>query len=104
TGERPIKLAQLPLAQAMHAKTAFIPPRWWPLCVALFAMSGCVIPVAPQFDDPEQNYPPYIVSSDPGEGSIFTPGATPDDRDIAVTLADQNLNDHLFVRWIFDYP
>src|SRR5256885_16498538 len=70
-------------------------------------MSACVIPVAPQFDDPEQNFPPFVVTSDPGVGEIFTPGqdetgmAT---RVIVVTLGDQNLNDPLYLRWLLDYP
>jgi hypothetical protein len=65
---------------------------------------GCVIPVAPQFDDPEINYPPFVADSKPSVGEIFTPGTTPLDRDISVTLSDQNLNDNLYIRWLIDYP
>jgi hypothetical protein len=61
---------------------------------------GCVIPVGPQFDNPEDNYPPYVVTSMPPVGDIFTPG----DREIVVTLSDQNLNDNLFIRFLIDYP
>jgi hypothetical protein len=67
--------------------------------------SGCVIPVAPKFDDPEPNFPPFYVESNPGVGSILTfQGMSGDAREIAVTIADQNLGDHLFTKWIFDYP
>jgi hypothetical protein len=66
--------------------------------------SGCVIPVGPHFDDPEANYPPYVVSSNPVVGEIFTPGMTDQDRELTVTLSDQNLNDNLSVRFLIDYP
>src|SRR5437660_9514569 len=73
----------------------------------LITIGACVIPVAPQFDDPEQNFPPFVVTSDPGVGEIFTPGqdetgtAT---RVIVVTLGDHNLGDPLYLRWLLDYP
>jgi hypothetical protein len=76
---------------------------------ALFC-GGCVIPVAPQWDDAEINYPPYVVSASPSEGDIFTPGITTgatgagNGRDINATLSDANINDHLFIRWLVDYP
>jgi hypothetical protein len=73
--------------------------------LALTLTSGCVIPLAPEFDDPEPNYPPYYVDSNPTVGSILTfQGMPGDSREIAVTIADQNLGDHLFTKWIFDYP
>jgi hypothetical protein len=71
-----------------------------PIALAL----GCVIPIAPQFDDPETNYPPYAVSSVPMVGDIFTPGMDGEERDISTTLSDQNFNDHLYIRWLVDYP
>jgi hypothetical protein len=67
-------------------------------------LGGCVIPIGPQFDDAEPNYPPYVVSSNPTVGEIFTPGMTVEDREITATLSDQNLKDHLFIRWLVDYP
>src|SRR5690348_6386739 len=72
----------------------------------LLAASGCVIPVAPQFDDPEPNFPPFVISSDPGEGEIVTPGQAQDNstRAITVRLGDHNLSDRLYVRWLVDYP
>src|SRR5882757_5957338 len=87
-------------------------------CALTLIMNACVIPVGPQFDDSEQNFPPFVVSSDPGVGEILTlekggAGGTmaPDAGDltagprfIAVTLGDHNLRDPLFLRWLFDYP
>jgi hypothetical protein len=83
------------------------------LCALPLTLDACVIPVGPQFDDPEENFPPFVVSSDPGVGNIFTPvkAAAPDGgaepigaRFITVTLGDHNLGDPLFLRWLFDYP
>jgi hypothetical protein len=64
---------------------------------------GCVIPVAPQFEDPEENYPPFVLSSDPSEGSRISPSEVLN-RPIKVIIGDQNLGDTLFARWIYDYP
>jgi len=66
--------------------------------------SGCVLPIGPQFDPPETNYPPYVESSSPSVGEILTLGMTTQDRVITVSLSDQNLNDHLYIRWLIDYP
>ncbi len=67
-------------------------------------MGGCVVPVGPKFED-EPNYAPFIVDSAPGEGEIV---AKDDDREAAneirVTVADPNLNDTLYARWLIDYP
>jgi hypothetical protein len=81
-----------------------ISPPWRRLgpLVALLC-GGCVVPVAPQWDDAEINYPPYVESSTPGEGDVFTPGST-GQREIEATLSDQNVADHLFIRWLVDYP
>jgi hypothetical protein len=68
-------------------------------------MSACVLPVGPQFDDPEENFPPFVVSSDPGVGEIFTPGQDEAGaRVITVTLGDHNRGDFLSLRWLLDYP
>ncbi len=72
------------------------------LALALVLAPACVIPVAPQFDDPEENFPPYIIDSRPPVGSIVT--ASEGEAEFTVTLADPNLADRLYVRWIFDYP
>jgi len=65
---------------------------------------GCVIPVGPKWEDPEPNYPPYVVSSNPTVGEIFTPGTTDQDRELTVMLSDENVNDNLAVRFLIDYP
>ncbi len=71
------------------------------LCLLLVAlpMSACIIPVGPEFRDPDgvPNSPPFIISSVPlnGEtstGDIFT-----------ITPSDVN-GDALHVRWLRDYP
>ena len=64
---------------------------------------GCVLPVAPEFEDPEPNVPPFVWSADPPEGSVISSvGDTA--STIKVWLADPNLGDELHVRWVFDYP
>jgi hypothetical protein len=75
-----------------------------PLVATAALAGGCVIPIAPQFDDPETNYPPYVETSNPGVGEIFTLGMTQQDRDISAILSDQNVNDFLYIRWLVDYP
>lgn len=73
------------------------------LCAAaLAATSGCVIPIAPQFED-EPNYPPFIEKADPLEGEEVE--GPPNGRaTFLVTVGDPNIHDVLYVRWIFDYP
>src|SRR4051794_15088322 len=75
----------------------------------IMIMNACVIPIAPQFDDPEVNYPPFLVDSDPAVGDILTMapdtnGGPAAQRAITVTLGDHNLNDVLFLRLLLDYP
>jgi hypothetical protein len=61
-------------------------------------ISGCVIPVAPDFQDPplQQNYAP-VLSADPQQGIVTTTTFT-------VTVGDPNVSDDLYVRWIAEYP
>jgi hypothetical protein len=73
----------------------------------LAALSGCVIPVAPKWSDPDNNYPPTIVSANPPVGTILglgPDGGTTSQVEVEVTLADQNAGDNLYLRWIVDYP
>jgi hypothetical protein len=77
---------------------ALTPLRTAALMAAL--AGGCVIPVAPQFDDPEVNYPPYVITSSPSVGDIFTP----EQRDITAALSDHNVHDNLSIRFLVDYP
>ncbi len=75
------------------------------LLLGLAGLSACVIPVAPQFEDPEINVAPYIVENGarPSVGSIIT--VPPNSKTLLeVTLADPNLADYLYVKCILDYP
>lgn len=74
-----------------------------PVAALLAVASGCVIPIAPEFEDPEVNYPPYVVRTDPRAGEIITPPPG-EQAEIEVTLGDPNVRDPLYVRWVFDYP
>jgi hypothetical protein len=71
--------------------------RWLVLALGL---GGCVVPLAPQFEDPEENSAPYLVGADPSIGVILA-GSPPEFR---VTVADSNLGDTLYARFIIDYP
>jgi hypothetical protein len=66
------------------------------LLLWFFVGAGC------EPDKPEVNYPPVVVASTPGVGDIVTPGVGA--REVAATLADDNLDDHLFIRFLVDYP
>jgi hypothetical protein len=61
--------------------------------------SGCVVPVAPDFQDPplQQNYAPVLVSTDPPQTIVTT-------TTFQVTVSDPNVSDDLYVRWIAEYP
>ncbi|HET6147337.1 MAG TPA: hypothetical protein VFH68_07365 [Polyangia bacterium] len=61
--------------------------------------SGCVIPLAPSFDDPpaERNYAPQLLDPTPAQGYV-SPGV------LRVNVSDPNVGDDLVVRWIVDYP
>jgi hypothetical protein len=79
--------------------TTRFPPRAWLAALPLLACA-CVVPVAPQFEDPSQNYSPFVVSSVPPAGAELPASADT----IAVTLGDPNLDDVLVARWLIDYP
>lgn len=66
--------------------------------VCLF-VSGCIIPLAPEFEPPGSNLSPYIVSASPPVGSRLN-----EQEEIVVVLADPNLGDQLFVQWAFNFP
>ncbi len=69
---------------------------------AIFTLaSSCVVPLAPEFQDPPKvpNYPPYFVDSFPFFGVQITAPET-----FEVTVADPNPQDTLYVRWVSDYP
>jgi len=71
----------------------------------LLAISGCVVPVGPEWSDPEGNSPPTISETSPAIGSILDFGPTGNAAlGLAVVLADPDTKDTLSVRWIIDYP
>ena len=71
----------------------------WLCAGALGGLSACIIPLAPEFEPPERNMSPYIVNTSPAQGSFVS-----ENEEIAVTLADPNLGDTLYFRWVFNYP
>jgi hypothetical protein len=74
-------------------------------CLVLVGWSACVVPVGPEWTDPESNYPPTIRSASPPIGSLLSRDVDADaPLTVEVVLADQNRKDDLFVRWIIDYP
>ena len=70
------------------------------LLLVVLPMSACIIPVGPDFRDPDgvPNSPPFIISAEPAAGTS-TPNAL-----FAVTPSDVNVGDTLFLRWLIDYP
>ena len=76
--------------------------RAWLAALPLW-ISACVVPVAPQFEDPGGNYSPFVVSSVPIAGAELS--ASPDTTNtIQVIMGDPNLDDFLKARWLIDYP
>ena len=73
------------------------------LLASVASMSACVVPVAPNFQDPvgEPNVPPYIVSATPFSIGSFVSNPT---QDFQVTVTDQNVGDTLAYQWVIDYP
>ena len=69
------------------------------LVVAAVLVVGCVIPIAPEFEVPEGNLSPYIVTAEPRENAFVA-----EDQEIAVVVGDPNLADTLYYRWVFNYP
>jgi hypothetical protein len=76
--------------------------RAWLLALPLW-ISACVVPVAPQFEDPGGNYSPFVVTSVPTTGAEV-PASAGSTYTIQVTLGDPNLDDVLYARWLIDYP
>lgn len=68
-------------------------------------MSACVIPLAPEFQDPVEvkNYPPVIDNTDPPIGATVST----DDQGVGhfrVRISDPNLSDWLHLKLLADYP
>jgi hypothetical protein len=72
------------------------------LCLlVLLPMSACIIPVGPDFRDPDgvPNSPPFIISATPTQGSNVPEGTL-----FTVTASDNDVGDHLYFRWVMDFP
>jgi hypothetical protein len=67
-------------------------------------MSACIIPVAPNFQDPPTvpNSPPYLTSITPTYNEVVT--FSPPSTTFSATVQDLNLNATIFYRWLGDYP
>jgi hypothetical protein len=73
------------------------------LCAAAAVVSSCVVPVGPEWVDPEGNYPPTLRSASPPVGTVLARDGA-DALQVKVVLADQNTKDNFYVRFIIDYP
>jgi hypothetical protein len=73
------------------------------LFLALPLMPACIIPVGPEFSDPDgtPNAPPRITDADPFFGEQVTALGS---QTFQITITDPNVVDHLYVKWIADYP
>ena len=67
----------------------------------MFSPLGCVIPVGPDFRDPDkvENLPPFFTGSEPYFETMRTAPQT-----FTVKVRDRNPLDKLYVRWVSDYP
>ena len=72
----------------------------------MIAAPSCVVPLAPDFEDPpkEPNFYPYFVDSDPVRESTVSFNAASLPYPFAVVVGDQNVRDVLYYRWVADYP
>jgi hypothetical protein len=72
------------------------------------SMSACIIPVAPDFQDPLPDPPapaPALSGFQPlDSGSTVIIASTTQGTAFAATVIDPNLGDKLFGRWTVDYP
>jgi hypothetical protein len=73
------------------------------LSLSLSLPCACVVPLAPEFEDPPatRNFAPVISDPFPINGEVVS---TQTSRDFRVTVSDPNPSDDLHVRWIADYP
>lgn len=79
---------------------------YWTIWSTFVSFAGCVLPVAPDFENspPALNYYPYISNTEPfRERTVTFPSAGAGDP-FVVVVGDQNLDDTLYVRWVADYP
>jgi hypothetical protein len=79
--------------------------RFHAFLTLLLAISGCVVPLGPQWQDPRSNAPPTISYANPPIGSILDFGANGDAAlGVEVGLSDPDTADTLYALWIIDYP
>ena len=101
----PSASASRPASPALRAASPTRPSHRLVLPTLLLAISGCVVPIGPEWTDPERNQPPTISYAIPAIGSVLDFGAGGNvAMGLEVALADQNTQDNLYVRWIIDYP
>ncbi len=70
-------------------------------------MSACIIPVAPNFQDPPSppDSPPYFSGFSPMPGPVVTvPDPDGQGQVFSASVTDQDVNATIFARWIIDYP
>jgi hypothetical protein len=100
---RPRRMARMVLREALRKLLGRLPRTV--VCGLAVTMSACVLPIAPEFQDPpaSENYAPVFLNTDPPAGSIVS--ATPTTVPMFnLLIQDPNINDDLEVRWIVDYP
>lgn len=79
----------------------------WMFCAMSAPFAGCVLPVAPEFQNPPNapNFYPYVWNTEPvHESTVTLPGVGGPDFPFVAVVGDQNLSDTLYVRWVSDYP
>ena len=69
-------------------------------------MSACIIPVAPNFQDPPSvpGAGPFLSGFTPGSFGEHVTVPVPDGRQFSANVIDQDINPTLYVRWAVDYP
>ena len=67
-------------------------------------MSACIIPVAPNFQDPPStpDAGPYFARYSPVDGKLVT--FTPPVSVFSVLVTDSRVDESLWFRWVWDYP
>jgi hypothetical protein len=92
-------------ANARFCRVARAMLRICRITALLLPMSACVLPIAPEFQDPPAtpNYAPVFLAVEPPIGTIVKLAAT-DQALFTVTVSDPNAADDLYVRFIVDYP
>jgi hypothetical protein len=89
-----------PSARPRFSRVARMMLRSAVILALAHSMSACVLPIAPEFQDPptSPNYAPYFLTTTPPIGSIVTKPS------FNVVVSDPNVDDELHFRWIADYP